>query len=354
MRGQTVNRRTADERGMEMVKRVIQVGIGGMGNTWLRTVLGSSEVEHAGFVEISDEIAGRQVERYGIDSSRIFDTLDEALAAIPADGVVNVTPPQFHEEISLEALEAGLPVLSEKPLADTMESAEEIVRKSDETGVLHMVAQNYRYSIPAQTLKEVIDSEALGEVGAVAVDFFKGPHFGGFREEMPHPLVVDMSIHHFDMMRFFLGSDPRWLYGRGWNPAWSWYDGDASAAVIVGFADGVVVSYNGSWCSTGMETSWNGDWRFECDEGVISLEDDQVRTQVTGQEAEIVPPVRMQHTAQEYLLHEFYRALTEGRKPATTCRDNIRSLGMVFDTVRSSESGERVWCSRYQEEGSRG
>ena len=327
-----------------MTKRVIQVGIGGMGNTWLRTVLGSPKFEHSAFVEINGEIAQRQAQAYGLDSSKIFKTLDEALAAVPAYGVINVTPPQFHKDISIKALEAGIPVLSEKPLADTLESAREIVRKADETGVLHMVAQNYRYSTPAQTLKRAIDSKALGEIGALTVDFFKGPHFGGFREEMDYPLIIDMSIHHFDMMRYFLDSDPLWVYGQSWNPAWSWFRGEASAAVVIGFAHGVVVSYNGSWCSTGMETPWNSNWRIECEKGVISLEGDEVRTQFTGQRAETLPPVQMEHIAQAYLLHEFYQALTEGRRPATTCQDNIKSLSLVFDTISSFESGEVIRC----------
>ncbi len=324
--------------------KVIQVGIGGMGNAWLRAVLASPEVEYAGFVEINPTIAREQAEKYGLDPSLIFSSLPEALAAVKADGVIDVTPPRFHREISLMALEAGIPVLSEKPLADTIEAAWDIVRKTNETGVLHMVAQNYRYSVPAQTLKQVIASGELGRVGAVTVEFFKGPHFGGFREEMPYPLIIDMAIHHFDMMRFFLDSDPVSVFGRSWNPPWSWFKGDASASVILEFANGVVVSYDGSWCSMGRETSWNGNWRFECEKGVIALEGDQVYTQLAGQEAVLIKPVERQYVAQAYLLHEFYEAVTQGKSPVTTCQDNIKSLGIVFDVVKSFETGCPVRC----------
>jgi predicted dehydrogenase len=324
--------------------RVIQVGIGGMGNAWLRAVLASPEVEYAGFVEINPTIAREQVEKYGLDPSLIFPTLREALAAVKADGVIDVTPPRFHREVSLTALEAGVPVLSEKPLADTLEAAWDIVRKANETGVLHMVAQNYRYSVPAQTLKQVISSREMGRIGAVTVEFFKGPHFGGFREEMPYPLIIDMSIHHFDMMRFFLDSDPVSVFGRSWNPPWSWFKGDASASVILEFANEVMVSYNGSWCSTGRETSWNGSWRFECEKGVIALEGDQVYTQLMGREVVFVEPVEQQYVAQSYLLHEFYEAVVQGKRPATTCQDNIKSLAIVFDAIKSFETGCLVRC----------
>ena len=106
---------------------------------------GSPVVEYAGFVEVNAKIAAAQTAKYGLDGGKIFRTLDEALAAVEADGVINVTPPQFHREVSLTALEAGVPVLSEKPLADTRESAQDIVDAANRTGVLHMVAQNYRY-----------------------------------------------------------------------------------------------------------------------------------------------------------------------------------------------------------------
>lgn len=325
--------------------RVIQVGIGGMGNAWLNAVLSSPEVQYAAFVEINPAIAAEQAERHKLDRALIFPTLAEAIdaarAAFPGEplGVIDVTPPAFHQSISTTALEAGIPVLSEKPLANTFEAATAIARKADETGVLHMVAQNYRYSVPAQTLKRVLDEGALGVVGAVSVDFFKGPHFGGFREQMPYPLIIDMSIHHFDMLRFFLGDNPVSVYGRSWNPPWSWFRGDASAAVSLQFAGGVVAAYNGSWCSNGTETPWNGNWRFECERGSILLREDVVYTQRRDEAPVPVPAVEMPRVAQSYLLHEFYEAATTGKRPATTAQDNLKSLAIVFDVVESFTSG---------------
>ena len=60
--------------------KVIQVGIGGMGNTWLNAVLRSPQVEFAGFVEIDGEIARAQAAAYQLDPSLIFQSLPEALA----------------------------------------------------------------------------------------------------------------------------------------------------------------------------------------------------------------------------------------------------------------------------------
>lgn len=322
--------------------KVIQVGIGGMGNVWLTTVQESPNVEFAALVEIDEGIVEAQRVRHALNDIPVFRSLPEALAAVQAGGVINVTPPQFHEEVSVAALEAGIPVLSEKPLAHTFESAQRIVDTAVETGELHMVAQNYRYKRPIQTLKQTLASGQWGVVGSASVEFFRGPHFGGFREEMPYPLIIDMSIHHFDLMRYLLDSDPVAVFGKSWNPPWSWFRGDASAAVTLSFEEDVVVAYNGSWCSQGREISWNADWRFECSEGVVVMQDDQVYAQATGEEPMLIPPVDMALEGQAYLLDEFYRAVTFGEPAGTTCQDNIRSLGIVFDVVQSFETGQVV------------
>lgn len=322
--------------------KVIQVGIGGMGNTWLTAVQSSPHVEYAAFVEIDDGIAAAQAARHGLQDVPVFSSLDRALASVAADGVVNVTPPQFHEEVSVAALEAGLPVLSEKPLSDTIDSAQRIVAKANDTGLLHMVAQNYRYRSPIQTLKKALDSEEMGDVGSVSVEFFRGPHFGGFREEMAYPLIIDMSIHHFDLMRFLLDKDPVSVFGRSWNPAWSWFKGDASAAITLDFPGDVVASYDASWCSQARETSWNANWRFECAEGVVVMQDDVVHTQARGEKPVQIPPFKMTLEGQAYLLEEFRRAVINGTCVGTSCQDNIRSLGIVFDVVESFQTGQVI------------
>ena len=338
--------------------KVIQVGIGGMGNTWLNAVRRSDVVEFAGFVEVSDEIVHVQADTYSLDRSRIFKTLPQALEQISADAVINVTPPQFHREICVTAMEAGLPVLTEKPLAGTLEDARAIAAAADATGILCSVGQNYRYSALAQTVKAILDSGELGALAAISASFYKGPHFGGFREEMPHPLIIDMSIHHFDMMRFFLGSDARQISARSWNPPWSWFAGDASASAQIEFVNGVQVTYTGSWCSQALETTWNAHWRFECERGVLLVEDDAVYVQrllrISEGPGALVnehddkreaPLLDLDHAGQDALLHEFYTAVTQGKSTDTAAQDNIQTMELVFGVVDACDSGRQIELS---------
>src|SRR5690606_19566584 len=97
--------------------------------------------------------------------------------------------------------------------------------------------------------------------GSLHADFFLGPHFGGFRDAMDSPLIVDMAIHTFDQARFISGADPVSVYCHEYNPPGSWYAGNASAVCIFEMSDGSLFTYRGSWCAEGFPTSWESDWR---------------------------------------------------------------------------------------------
>ncbi|HRE49579.1 MAG TPA: Gfo/Idh/MocA family oxidoreductase [Aggregatilineales bacterium] len=335
--------------------KVIQVGIGNMGDVWLQTVRQSANVVFSGFVEVNSAIAEQQAARYDLDRSTIFDSLDKALANVEAEAIIDVAPPQFRKPIALTAFAKGLPVLAEKPLGESYADALAIAEQSAATGLLHLTAQNYRYNAQVQTMKQILDSGVLGAIGFITVDYYKGPRFGGFRAEMRYPLIVDMAIHHFDMMRYLIGKEPQSVYGRSWRPAWGWNRGEDSAALSFAFAGGVIVSYTGSWASEVKTTPWNGNWRIECERGVLSLEDDTVfiamRPTGEGQEGQPaserkeIPLLVLPYSGQGYLLQEFYGAIRHGSAAITTCHDNVRSLAMVFQTIASFETGLPVTFS---------
>ena len=83
-----------------------------------------------------------------------------------------------------------------------------------------------------------------------------------------------MAIHQFDLARLLIGAEPTSVFCRSYNPAWSWYAGDAAASVIFEFGDGATFTFDGSWCAPGVETSWNGAWRFGTARGTATWDGD--------------------------------------------------------------------------------
>ena len=328
--------------------KLIQMGMGLIGSAWLHTILDMGIMSHVAFVEVSVENAARLIERYGLRSAKVFSSLPEALDAVSADGILEAIPPAFRLDTATIAAEAGLPLLSEKPMADTMDNAQRIVDIAEQSGNLHMIGQNYRYKIPVQTVKQVLESGRLGAIRQLTVEHYRGLDLPGFHQQMKYPLLQDMSIHHFDLMRFFLGAEYETVFGRSWNPPWSTHAGDASVAVIFTFPGDITVSYDASWCTNGLPTTWIGNWRFECEKGVLELRNDEIRVQMfrttTAHEhayhpVEEVPLLKMPHDNQAYLAQEFYDLVTTGGEPGTPVQDNIHSLRMVFDVIAACEAG---------------
>jgi predicted dehydrogenase len=168
---------------------------------------------------------------------------------------------------------------------------------------------------------------------------------------MASPLILDMAIHHFDLARYLSGADGQAVYAHEFNPASSWYKGDAAASCVFEMSGGVVFTYRGSWCAEGCPTSWNGHWRIVGDKGTIILENDQPpRGQaVAGAEgfsrplANLpVPPPSLEFSDMHGALREMLAFLRTGQPPQTECHDNIKSLAMVMAAVRSSKLRRRV------------
>src|SRR5262249_47712860 len=186
--------------------------------------------------------------------------LREAIARAKPDFVVDVTIPEAHHDVTLTALAAGLPVIGEKPMADTMERARAMVRASEQAHKIYMVSQTRRYNNNLAAMRALI-ADQVGDLGILNSDFYIGAHFGGFRDEMKSPLLLDMAIHTFDAARYLSGADPVAVYCEEFNPSWSWYQGDACATAIFEMSGGLRFTYRGSWCSEGRHTSWESEWR---------------------------------------------------------------------------------------------
>jgi predicted dehydrogenase len=330
--------------------RVVLVGAGGMGRAWARNLLGCDEVTLAGWVDIRPEVAAEAASALGLQDVTIAPNLDEALRTTRPDFVVDVSIPEAHYDITLEALAAGLPVLGEKPMADSMEHARAMVTASDRAGKLYMVSQSRRYHAGLATLRDLIATH-LGPLGILNTDFYLGPHFGGFREIMASPLVLDMAIHTFDAARYLSGADPVSVYCEEWNTTWSWYQGHASATALFELSGGLRYSYRGSWCAEGRMTSWEGEWRAIGPHGTATWDGNgapvaEVVVANDGFFSRVEERTRQvptwEHSGIAASLRDFLHALKTGSTPMGECHDNIKSLAMVFAAIESAATGRRV------------
>jgi predicted dehydrogenase len=330
--------------------RALLVGAGGMGRGWGKNLQNHPDVELAGWVDIRPGAASAAINDLGFAGTQAYDHLSDALKQTRPDFLVDVTIPEAHHDVTLEALAAGVPVLGEKPMADSMERARAMVAASERAGKLYMVSQSRRYDPNIHALRRLVE-EHTGPLGILNSDFYIGAHFGGFRDEMPHVLLLDMAIHTLDAARMISGADPVAVYCEEFNAPWSWYRGDASATAIFEMTGGLRYTYRGSWSAEGRMTSWEGDWRAVGPHGtatwdgagapvadvVVERGEFLSKTEARGVEIDLAMPRGIEGS-----LRDFLHALETGATPMGECHDNIKSLAMVFGAVESSRTGQRV------------
>lgn len=333
--------------------RVVIAGCGGMSNTWFDYIAKRKDSQIVALVDINQPAAEAMAELRGL-SVPLYTNLEEAMKENDANLVFDVTIPKVHKQIVTTALTAGCNVFGEKPIAETFADAKEVVKVAEKTGKMYSVMQNRRFNKQIRAFQHLLANKTIGNVGTLHADFFLGPHFGGFRDAMESPLIIDMAIHTFDQARFLLGADPVSVYCHEFNPPGSWYKGDASAICIFEMNDGSVFSYRGSWCAEGFATSWESDWRAIGETGTVRWDGEHQPICEVIDESEPVDFIRKTKSVDVPFdwggreghwgcLDEMFVALEQNRRAETDCTDNIKSMAMVFGAVESARTGKKVF-----------
>jgi predicted dehydrogenase len=282
-----------------------------------------------------------------------YGVLEDALEAVECDAVLVATPPGTHHVVAKAALEARKHVLCEKPLATNLQDAFDLVETADKAERVLMVSQNYRYNAPFRAVQRLLMEGELGELASIEISCRRDTRtlfaLDDFRYSMRHPYVLDMSIHHFDLIRAATGRDVRCVYARSWRVPDSPFVHHPAVAAILDLEAGVPVIYQGDWATHEPETSWNGEWEIVGEAGRLlwsgSKEDrgtGEVVFERWGRQPRPVEQRDLEFVEREATLQALRAAIEGGKPPETAAADNVRSLAAMLGCVSSIESGEPV------------
>jgi predicted dehydrogenase len=334
------------------MRKVVIVGCGGITGAWMKAIETFDDVEIVGLCDLNPEQTAEFARKYDLAKAIRGTDLSTVITDSGADTVFDCTVPAAHKQVTLTALSAGCDVLGEKPMAESLTDAQEMVAKASETGKTYAVIQNRRYNPEIIRYRRALKEAKFGALTGLHADFFIGAHFSGFRAEMDHVLLLDMAIHSFDEARFLSGADPVAVTAVDWNPRGSWYKHGANATAIFEMTDGIVFTYRGSWCAEGQNTSWECAWRTTGETGSVSWDGHKTVTGETikddgefihGTDQLTVSPTEvLTNEGHAGVIREFLDSLQTGAKPQTHCTDNIKSIAMVLGAIQSAETGRRV------------
>ena len=348
-----------------MTYRCLMLGAGSMGARWIRDIWApfhaQGRMDFAGLVEPDPTRLTELGDWIGLPQTARFMNAQEAFAAVDADFCCIVSPPDAHQEAVALACARAMPILTEKPVADTPEGCAAIARAVRDAGVKMLVTQNYRYTRRILTLKEAVAS--LGPVNYAVARYASAYRQRGawaeFRHAMRHSLLIEGSIHHFDQLRNLTGADCAAIAGWDWNPglargnAAAWrhsdaFDAEACALFTLRMTDGAYASYEGNNLATGKTNSWHGEhYRIECEAGAAVLDRDHtVRIEERAPSGTLqtreVAPVDVEWENHQAIAAQFLAWLDGGPEPPTTLADNLQSMAMLFGAIRASETGTAV------------
>lgn len=332
-----------------------------MSRAWLEAARQIEGLEVVGLADLDPGRARGRAEEFGLAGAEIGTDVPALLDRLQPDILFDVVVPPARREVVLAGLARGCHVLSEKPMADSLEAARELVAAAKAAGRVHAVVQNRRYHPGIRRLQRAAAGGLIGDITGVHCDFFVGPHFGGFREEMQHVLLLDMAIHTLDAARLVAGRRPLAVYCHESNPAGSWYAHGASANAIFELEGGAVLTYRGSWCAEGLRTSWESAWRLTGTKGSLSWDGAEgFRAEVASErrdglffapETVEVPPADPADRTGGHLgiIRDFVDAIRSGTEPETVGHQNFHSLAMVFAAIESARQGRRVAIQTIEE-----
>ncbi|WP_332696033.1 Gfo/Idh/MocA family protein [Halalkalibacter lacteus] len=139
------------------------------------------------------------------------------------DAVTICTPNKFHAEITIAALEAGVHVLCEKPMAMNTEECESMIEAADQSGKVLSIGFHYRFMKDSQAAKKVILKQEIGEpivARAQALRRRKVPGWGVFtnKELQGGGSLIDWGCHFLDLSLWLLGNPkPVEVMGKSYN-----------------------------------------------------------------------------------------------------------------------------------------
>lgn len=328
---------------------VVVLGAGKWAHECWAQVLGENPDRYtvSGVVDLDLTRARSLTETLRIDPRRAHTSLADALDhdTSPTAGIVHTTPEQ-HASCIVELADAGLHILTEKPLTTTAHSATTIADAVHRGGVKLAVVQNYRHQPAIQTARGILADHDLGALHYITARFAAdyrtpGSWDVGDAHTMADPLLTEGSIHHVDMIRYLTGQDVAAVTAITTNPSGSSFAGDAVAGLLLRLTEHGFALYEATLLAAGTENRWRQEhYRAECDNGSLTIDGPSLtvtRGRHTHHQRWPAPDMLDGHRA---LVPTFADWITgDGPAPDTTLNDNLRTLATLLAALESSRNG---------------
>jgi len=205
--------------------RLALVGTGIRGITFWGQFIQQNYADTVEYVGLCDINPGRLTfarAHIGVPDCPTFSNFDEMLAVTKPDLVLVTTIDNTHDDFIVKALKAGINVVTEKPMTTTADKCQSIVDAVRSSSAQLIMGFNYRYGSIFTKLKEMLAAGSIGAVTSVDFNWYLNNYHGasyfrrwhGIREKSG-TLLLHKAAHHFDLLNWWIGSDPVEVHAYG-------------------------------------------------------------------------------------------------------------------------------------------
>jgi len=312
---------------------MLRVGVVGVGNMGMHHVRIYSELSKEGKVKLVG-IADIDLDRAREIASQFrtvaFRNYRDLIDKV--DAVSIAVPTSLHRKVALEFIENGVSVLVEKPIAESIESAREIIRSAEKNNVTLMVGHVERFNPAVLKLKETIEEGLLGEIITMNAKRV-GPMVLRVRDV---GVIIDLAVHDIDVMSFLSNSKVKGVYAKARNvkhPA----NVEDYALIMLTFENEVsgIIETNRltphktrSLNVVGTESIAYLDY---IDQNLVIYDDNWIKKA----KIERREPLRNE-------LEHFIQCVVEGKKPLVSGEEGLHALKVAVKALESANRDEVV------------
>ncbi len=344
-----------------MAYKAILVGTGTWGEWWCEKFLppniADGTVEIVAAVDKNPAALSCAKKFLPLSESQCYTDAETAFKERSADFCINVVTPNHHEEIVDLAIKYGLHILSEKPIADTLEGSVRIAEKVKRAGLKMGVTMSHRFDQDKTSMRRQLRSGRWGEldylIARFTCDCRKYGSWGDFRHEIADALLLEGGVHHLDILADFAGAKCDTIYAQTWHPRWGEFKGDCQALITMTFENGAKAFYEGAKTNAVSLNTWGNEYfRAECENGTLILNKRRLEafpynpetTWAEGVEGhgEEIPLLQQKKWANTWLIEQFVNWLDGGTPMETNVEDNLQAVAHIFAAIESVRTGQVV------------
>ncbi len=271
------------------------------------------------------------------------------------DVVHIATPHYLHAPMAIDCMNHGHHVLTEKPMAISLEQADEMIETADKTGVKFGVIFQTRYVKGCMEIKKLIEEGKLGKIlGARSYlswsrpdSYYEESDWKGTWDKEGGGVLIDQAIHSIDRVQWLVGSEIEWIEGSMANRTHKIVNVEDVAEALIKFKNGclyqlyacnsymydapIEIEIVGEKGKVGLiqDLAWvhlDGEERYEIHEGYDGL---QVGPSYWGSS----------HITQ---IKDFYKSVREDKPVYIDGREGRKALEIVLGIYKSAREGKRI------------